>query len=146
MTAEAAAAAAALSATKNNSNTKKRTHQEMWHDMLRGPLLLAEAAALPPDRHHLRPYLESLATRRDAVPRKRQKFLGWGQRTLKCDGPTSAALFDVLQARFEASEGGRTDSVMTRLLRHFKEVKTVHRLGAYVCGCGCGCGCVPALG
>jgi hypothetical protein len=137
---QAAHAAATTTPTGNGNDTnttrKKRTHQEMWHDMLRGPELQAEAAALPPDRSHLRPYLESIGARsREAVPRKRQRFLPWGQRTLKCDAQTVEELFEVLQARFEAKEGGRTDSVLTRLLRHFKEVKTVHRLGACACAC-----------
>ena len=131
-----AAAAAAVAGAQTNANARKRTHQELWHDMLRGPELQAEAAALPPDRSHLRPYLESFGARgREAVPRKRQKFVPWGQRRLKCDARMAEELFEVLQAWFEAREGGRADSVMTRLLRHFKEVKTVHRLGACVRAC-----------
>lgn len=132
-TAAAPAAAPALtgapSAIANKHKKRKRTHQELWHDMLRGPALLEEAASLSPDQQHLRPYLETLASRKDAVPRKWQKFAGWGQRTLKCDETTAEDLYGLLQQRFEAEEGGRGDSVMTRLLRHFREVKTVHRLG-----------------
>lgn len=129
--AEAGAEGASLSTAPSSSSAKKRTHQELWVDMIRGQ------KDNPPTWHnslneaqaHLKPYITALVERHDSIPRKRPKFIGWGVRTLKAPEAAVEEIYEVLKANFEATEGTRVDSVMTRLLKYFPEVKTVHRLG-----------------
>ncbi len=113
---------------------RKRTHQELWMDMLtEDPVALRHS--LEASHHaHLAPHLAALMEHKSSVPRKRQVFMDWGVRTLKAPATDVEGLYEVLKAAFEAKEGNRQDSVQTRLLRAFKEIKTVHRLDCETSG------------
>jgi tRNA pseudouridine32 synthase/23S rRNA pseudouridine746 synthase len=117
-----------------NNNKRKRTHQELWMDMLtQDPTTLQHALNLSTDPH-LAPTLASLLAHKSSVPRKRQTFLEWGVRVLKAPPQDMEALYERLHQAFEAKEGNRQDSVQTRLLRVFQQVKTVHRLDCETSG------------
>lgn len=114
---------------------RKRTHQELWMDMLtEDPVALQHSLAASHDHAHLVPYLATLTEHKSSVPRKRQVFMDWGVRTLKAPATDVEGLYEALKAAFEAKEGNRQDSVQTRLLRAFKEIKTVHRLDCETSG------------
>lgn len=117
-----------------NNNKRKRTHQELWMDMLtQDPATLQQTLNLTADPH-LAPTLASLLAHKSSVPRKRQTFLEWGVRVLKAPPQDMEALYGRLHQAFEAKEGNRQDSVQTRLLRVFQQVKTVHRLDCETSG------------
>jgi len=119
-------------APKNNK--RKRTHQELWMDMLTQDPATLQQTLNPTADPHLAPTLASLLAHKSSVPRKRQTFLEWGVRVLKAPPQDMEALYGRLHQAFEAKEGSRQDSVQTRLLRVFTQVKTVHRLDCETSG------------
>ena len=124
----------------DTNNKRKRTHQELWMDMLQGdptPLHQALASSTTPSTtssSSLTPTLTALLSHKSSIPRKRTKFIDWGTRTLKLPASDLDALYDILHATFEAKEGNRQDSILTRLLHTYKEIKTVHRLDCETSG------------
>lgn len=90
---------------------KKRTHQELWIDMLQDHASLQQA--LGDDQGELKPYLERLS-KSSVVPRKRQRFVGWALRTLNTTESKADEIFSWLAEHFEKREGTRADSVLTR--------------------------------
>jgi hypothetical protein len=119
--------------------TKKRkrpTMQDNWSAMLKDWATIQ----LSDEQQHLQPYLERLGSL-SAVPRKRPKFTSFVGRALKLtDQGTAEELFDLLMAELYDRQGPPPDSVLTRLLRFFKEARTVHRLDQETSGV-----CVVAL-
>lgn len=122
--------------TADTNNKRKRTHQELWMDMLQGdPTPLHQAlASHSTTTTSLTPTLTALLSYKSSIPRKRTKFIDWGTRILKLPASDLDALYDILHATFEAKEGNRQDSVLTRLLQTYKEIKTVHRLDCETSG------------
>lgn len=116
------------------NNKRKRTHQELWMDMLtEDPVTLQHTLNLSADPYLART-LASLLAHKSSVPRKRHIFVEWGVRILKAPSDVMETIYERLLKAFEAKEGNRQDSVQTRLLRVFQQVKTVHRLDCETSG------------